>query len=332
MKDDLIKRYIYAVTCNLPAKSQGEIEKEIDNMIAELIDARCGGKEPSDADIRAVLLELGPPEELAVKYSGDENKALISGIYLIWYKKILKIVLPIAAAGVAFAVLLSKFIEWQPPQDMYFFIPEIVSTVISGALDAAVQAFLWITVIFIILERNKIRFSGDDFLSNLHPVPDKKAQIKIHEPIINIFWHIVSPVLLLGFPYLIGAYSEKTGWIPVFNEDYIHASWYLVVLWAALGVVCEIFKLIERRYSRRLALAVIVSNLLIAISSALFFADNGLMNPVFIDKFGTMISESGADGLSRILGQTNIIILAIILFALFIDTCVASFRAIRYDR
>ena len=332
MNNDLVKRYIYAVVCHLPAKAQPEVEKEIDNMITELLDARHGGAEPSDEDIRAVLTELGPPEELAVKYSGDENKALISGIYLLWFKKILKIVLPIAAAGIAFATLLTSFIHWQQPQEMYDFAPGLIGDVISGAINGAVSAFMWITIIFIILERKKVKFNGDEFLSKLRPVPDKRAQIKIHEPIVNILWLVAAAVLLLGFPYLIGGYSESTGWIPVFNETYIRASWYLIVLWGALGIAREIVKLFERRYSRRVAIITAIAHILTGVAATLFFANRSIMNPVFVENVTSMIEGVAVDEIGWGLGHINLFVLAVMLFALLLDIGVTTFRAIRYDK
>jgi len=335
MNNDLIKRYIYAVTCHLPAKVQPEIEKEIESMIAELLDARCGGAEPNDGDVRSVLTELGSPEELAVRYSGDENKALISGIYLIWFKRILKIVLPVAAAGVAFATLMSEFVKWQPPQEMNMYISgtsQLIANVIAGAVSAVVQAFMWITVIFIILERKKVKFNGDEFLSKLRPVPDKRAQIKIHEPIVNVLWHIAAVVLLLVFPYLIGGYSESTGWVPAFDETYIRASWYLVVLWAAFGITREIVKLIDRRYSKRLALTTVIANIFTGISAALFFANSRIMNPVFVEKVGEMIKGGGVDKIRWMSSYVNLFVLAVMLFALLLDIGVTVYRAIRYDR
>ena len=332
MSNDLIGRYIYAVTCHLPAKMQSEVEKEIESMITELLDARCGDNQPGDEEIRAVLTELGSPEELAVKYSGDENKALISGIYLLWFKKILKIVLPIVAAGVAFATLLGMFAKWQPTNDMYAFIPEFVFESIAGGISAAVQAFMWITVIFIILERKKVKFSGDEFLSKLRPVPDKRAQIKIHEPIINCLWHIAAAVLFLGFPYLVGGHTEGTGWIPAFNETVIRSMWYFVILWMAFGIWREIVKLIERRYSKRLAVITVIAHVLTGISATLFFTNGSIMNPVFVEKVGTMFEGAGVGELSRALGHLNICFLVIILFALLLDIGVTSYRAIQYDR
>ena len=332
MNNDLIKRYIYAVSCHLPAKTQPEVEKEVESMIMELLDARCGSKEPNDEDVRAVLTELGPPEELAVKYSGDENKALISGIYLLWFKKILKIVLPIVAAGVAFATLLGMFTKWQPNYDMYEFIPEFVFEAVAGGISAAVQAFMWITVVFIILERKNVKFSGSEFLSKLRPVPDKRAQIKIHEPVINCLWHIAAAVLILGFPYIIGAYLESTGWIPAFDETVIRSMWYFVILWMAFGIARELVKLIERRYSKKLAVVTVIANTLTGISVALFFANSRIMNPVFVDKVGTIVKGVGVEELSRALGNLNICIIAIVLFALLLDIGVTTYRVIRYDK
>ena len=332
MNNELIKRYIYAVSCHLPAKMQTEVQKEIESMISELLDARCGESEVTDGDVRAVLTELGSPEELAVKYSGDENKALISGIYLLWYKKILRIVLPIAAAGVAFATLISMFTGWKIPREMYEFVPEMVAEVIAGAFSGAVQAFVWVTVIFIILERKKVKFNSEEFLSKLRPVPDKRAQIKIHEPVINILWHIAGAVLLLVFPYLIGAYTDATGWITVFDETYIRSAWYLVVLWAAFGIVREVVKLAERRYSKRLALITVITHTLTGASAALFFADSRIMNPVFVAKVGSMVEGAGAEELGKALENVNYPILAIMLFALLLDICMTSYRAFRYDK
>ena len=244
----------------------------------------------------------------------------------------MKIVLPIAAAGVAFAALLTAFVRWRPPQEMVEYMPELFGNVIGGAFEGAVQAFMWITIIFIILERKKVKVGGEDLLSKLRPVPDKRAQIKIHEPIINILWHIAAAALFLGFPYLIGGYSENTGWIPAFDETVVRAAWYLIILWAVFGIVREIFKLIERRYSKLLALVTVITHVLTGASAALFFANKNIINPVFAEKVGSMIEGAGVEELSRALGHANLFILAIMLFALLLDIGVTCYRAIRYDK
>ena len=330
MNNETIKRYIYAVACNLPAKAQPEVEREMESMVSELLDARCGGAEPGEEDVRAVLVSLGPPEELAVKYAGDENKALISGVYLLWYKKFLKIILPVAALGVALAMFLSALVKWKPPQEPYGFLPEAIGSVVSGGVEAAVFAFMWITVVFVILERCKVKFTEVDFISKLRPVPDKRAQIKLHDPFVSIMWYIAAATLLLGFPKLIGGYSEASGWIPAFDEAFIRSAWYLVIIWTASGVVRETVKLTERRYSKKLAIVTLAANLISGLSAAVFFADSRLMNPAFVANVGSMLEGEDAAWIGMVLGYANVMILAAILFALSVETVVTAYRAFKY--
>jgi hypothetical protein len=147
-----------------------------------------------------------------------------------------------------------------------------------------------------------------------------------------VLWHIAAAVLFLGFPYLIGGYTKSVGWIPAFDEAYIRSIWYLVVLWAGFGIVREVFKLTERRYSKRLTLVTVITHSLTGISAALFFSNNRIMNPVFVEKVGSMIEGTGVDELSRAFGHANLFLLAIMLFALALDIGVTIYRAIRYDK
>ena len=66
MKNDLIERYIYAVIRYLPLKMRGDVEKELDSLISDMLEERCRDITPSEKDIRGVLMELGMPEELAL--------------------------------------------------------------------------------------------------------------------------------------------------------------------------------------------------------------------------------------------------------------------------
>jgi len=332
MKDELIERYIYAVISSIPAKNQPEVEQELESMIAELLEARCGDNKPGEEDIRTVLSELGPPEELAVKYTGEENSALLSGIYLVWYKKMLKLVLPIAALAVALALLLSEMISWQTPHEVNELVESSISTIFSGAFNAVLQAFAWVTIIFIIIERKKVVLGSEDFLSRLDPVPDKRAQIKLHAPVIGIMENIIIAVLILGFSRLIGFYTQNTGWVPVFNEAYIRTGWFLIVIWAACGVVCEVFKIIDRRYSKRLTVVTGITHVVTGICVALFFINKNVINPRFTEKAIMALDGEGGEAVAGILGQINIYLLIIILAALLLDFGMTFYRSTRYDK
>ncbi len=112
MQNKYIKRYIYAVTYHLPAKIREDVEKELDGLIFDMLERRCGDNEPSEADVKAVLSELGTPEQLASKYNGDDSLSLISGMYFLVYKRVLSIVIPLATTGVF-------IIMWQEDSYLY---------------------------------------------------------------------------------------------------------------------------------------------------------------------------------------------------------------------
>lgn len=329
MQNDFIARYIYAVTRYLPEKTRADVEKELDGLISDMLEERCTGKTPTEADIKAVLTELGTPEELAAKYSGDENKALISGAYLLLYRRIVKLVLPIAAAGLALAGLLSVFLDWNPGPDSYQYIGQTIGTVIGGAFAGAFEAFGFITIIFAIMERKKVVLKTEDMFSKLPPVPTKRAQIKTAQPIISIMWAIFGAVLLIGFPWVLGSWSQSTGWVPVFNTEVLRSFWPLILFWAALAISKDIVKLIDGRYSVRLAIVTAVTNILTMITLPIVFLNQNLMNPNFASNIGQFVHGEGVTFVFWPLQNFNVFLVTIVIFALVLETAVTAARALR---
>ena len=78
MKNDLIERYIYAVTKRLPQKVQKDISDELRTLIDDMLAERCGELVPEEKDIRVVLTELGTPEELYEKYNPDNGETVLT--------------------------------------------------------------------------------------------------------------------------------------------------------------------------------------------------------------------------------------------------------------
>ena len=71
MDSELIRRYVYAVTKRLPRKSREDVAKELNTLIADMLEERCGQVLPTEKDVRVVLTELGTPAELYDQYSGE---------------------------------------------------------------------------------------------------------------------------------------------------------------------------------------------------------------------------------------------------------------------
>ena len=330
MNNDLISRYIYAVTRHLPVKTRDDIEKELDSLIGEMLEARCGDNSPTEKDVKIVLMELGAPEEVAAQYSGDEKKSLISGMYYLAYKKILTLVLPIVAAAVFLANFISSLAHPET-QELYMFILKLTVQPVGGALAGVVQAFAVITFVFAILEHKKVDFGTEEFISSLPQVPENASRIKPSEPIVDIIFAVISGAILLLCPQIICARYEGTGWIPVFSTEIIKSMWYLVVFWVICEIIREIITVIEGCHSKRLAIVSAITNTLIAVSMCIFLGNSKLINPVFIESTIAWYPGDNPESLTLFMQNLNLFLMGLGLLGLAGITARAVFKAFKYS-
>jgi len=330
MSHELIGRYIYAVTRRLPPKSRADVEKELASLVSDMLEARCGAVSPTDKDVRVVLTELGAPGKLAAKYSGDEGGALIAGEYFLMYKFVLKLVLPIAAAGVAFASVLALVLGGGPQANTLAGTLAAILQPVGGAFAGAVQAFAVITILFAILERRRVDLGGGDFLDALPPVPVRNERVKPWEPVAGMALCAAMALVFLAFPQIMGGWLDGAGWIPALDVSAIRGFWLPIVLWAALGIGKEILRLADGRYTKRLAVAASVANPVIAVCAVIAFRSDKIMNPVFLARMGVIFGE---DGLFHTLFEKgHLIFLGVVFFALIVETVTFWVKARKYER
>lgn len=309
MAHDLIIQYIDAVTYYLPAKILTDVEKELNSLIIERLAERCGHHKATEADITAVLSELGTPEELAVKYSVDEQKALISGIYYLVYKKILRIVLPIAIIVSNVAGVITWLTEQTPSQDTFSFIVTLLLRIVRQTVSITVLIFALITIIFAFLERKKVTFNNGDVIFSLPSVP-LQASIRPFGPIFSIIWQLFITALLL-------------------SSQYSHTWQLLIGIWLVCGLSYGIARLIIGRYTKRLAIAAFITHLIEGIVATVCFANAVMTHTALMSKISLELSSGDSPNLLR---NISAIILGVILLVLVIEVAVAVFKAWKYDR
>ena len=105
--NDLIERYLYAITRHLPSAQRSDVAEELRTLISDMLDERCGSLPPTAKDVRVVLTELGTPGEMVRKYTSGEGECLIGQPYYAQYLYVLKIVLACVAGGMLVAGALS---------------------------------------------------------------------------------------------------------------------------------------------------------------------------------------------------------------------------------
>jgi len=151
---ELIKRYIYAVTKHLPENKRQDVGRELQSLIDETLAERSLGVQPTDADTKAVLMELGRPAELAAKYDPHAKDALIGQPHFSVYLRVLKIVLLAVTLGMTIASLLEGVVSFEGN------VFELFASVLGNIWQGLLGAFAWVTVIFAISlsKRRQARF------------------------------------------------------------------------------------------------------------------------------------------------------------------------------
>ncbi len=326
MEHELIERYLYAVTKQLPAKSRRDIERELRSLIGDMLEERCGEIAPTERDIRVVLTELGTPTELAQQYGPDHDRYLIGPCYYAKYRLVLKIVLHCVLFGITVAGIIDTVSS--ETQIGFPLLLEWLGTVISALLSA----FAFITLLFAVFERRGVHLDNvDDSLSSLPPVPQKSELVSKGESIAGIVFSILFTVLFLTVPQIFsGVFEGGAVVLPVFQIDRIRELSFLVVGLIALSVAGESFQLYEGRYTPRLAAVTCVLNGIAAVLGVAFLTDARLWNPAILPYLNELTGNDAF--LSALFGRIPLLILVVFLLALVLDAGTTVWKAFRYGK
>lgn len=286
---DLIERYIYAVTKRLPEASRKEVEKELRANIRDMLP-----EEYTEAEVKEVLNNLGDPAKLADEYRGTKRYLIGPGVYdsyLATLKLILSIVVPI----VAVAILIGSLVNLDPSVGLVHNAIEIIGEMIAGAVSAALQIAMWVTVGFVIAERtegmsDQLPFSKANSswsVDKLEPVPVAGVQkISRAESVFDMIWVIAVTCVFLYAPDIIGIYTKVEDSSIVLQESLfdlhvLRAYTPLIVIVALLGLVKAILKIIHQYWNPLLAGINALGNALFMVLIYGMFTNERLVNPGF---------------------------------------------------
>lgn len=259
---ELIKRYIYAVVKQLPSKIREDVSKELQTLIDDMLEARCGLVIPSEKDVKVVLTELGTPAELAKSYNPDKDRYLIGPRYFAAYKMLLTL----AILAVAFGILISSIVTVISSGTSLSFIG--FGKWIASTIMGLVYAFAFVTIFFAFFEKKGISVDlSDNNLDTLPPVPQKQESIKKSESIISIIVSIIFAVCFILAPEVLFFYTKESGIIPIFDPVVIRSIWYLIIILSTLDIFREAAKLHEGRYTKKLAAIIFIVDIFICMSA-----------------------------------------------------------------
>ena len=285
---ELIKRYIYAVTKHLPEIKRQDVARELESLIEETLSERSQGSQPTDADTKAVLIELGRPAELATKYDTHAKEALIGQPYFSVYLRVLRIVLLAVTLGMAIASLLEGIVNFEGN------VFELFASVLGNIWQGLLGAFAWVTIIFAILYQKdvKLDFAAED-LDDLPAVPEKRQQIKLSDIIASFIFTILFLILFVVVPQVnIPFIWQNSGLIPIFNPEVLINLRWLFIGAAATAVLNQSIRFLTRRHTLPVFLTTLLEAILQVALLLTWFSTPNALNPAFMelmDKFASFL-------------------------------------------
>lgn len=277
---NLIDRYIYAVARKLPQKQRADIEKEIRTLIDDMLE-EYPEELSEEAKISKVLLKLGDPEKLADNYR-EAKRYLIGPQLYDNYIFMLKIVSYAILLGISIATVVGGFF------DSTINPAKVITSYIATLVGALTQGFAWVTIGFAATEYYGVDLKDKDFakgewsLSALPQIPEKEQLISRVGSAFGILFGTVFASIFYFAPQVFAAYLRSGDYIPLFDLAVLSRYKYLIILVFILGILKEIFKLIEGRWSLRLAVALTVLSVASLVFSLALFTAPGLWNEAFL--------------------------------------------------
>lgn len=318
---NLVERYLNAVAERLPEKTREDVKRELRANIEDMLP-----ESPTEEDIRKVLEKLGDPARLADEYR-QTKKYLIGPNLYDRYISILKLVAGIAVIVFSFIGVLQQIVNpaetiTTAPVD---FIVSLVTGILGAAIDGAIQAIIWVTVVFICLERGglgegKLSFGKKDWtVDDLLSADDiSKSKISRGETVVGLVFSIIFAAILIFQPQLFGWYEKgESGMIYVtslFNIDRLQTYIIAIILLTALQFILSIYKYIVMRWNLPLAIANTLHNIASCILVIFMLRDHSIVNPQIISRFADVISRSPAEVTTSL---NNFLLAMVILFIIF---------------
>lgn len=326
---NLIDRYVYAATERLSEDTREDVSRELRANIEDMLP-----ETPTESDIYEVLQGLGNPMKMADEYNQRKRYLIGPGIYDS-YLSVLKLVLGI----VAIVFVCITLLEWavNPPVSGKFsqiyiqFFLDIMFAPIQGML----QGFLWVTVVFIILERSGITEGKMPFIKkkwspgDLPAIPaSKKRRISRVETVFSIFCTIFFTAIVYFQSGLIGLYTKGENGLyivsPLFVKERIGFYISIILIFAFIQFSILIWKFISRKWTFPLAIVNVINNTALSVFICVMLSDSSLFNQGLLAKIAVYANTSNIETI-RIWLRDSLWISAVIFVAISIFDSVIGF-------
>ena len=351
---DLMERYIYQVIRRLSKAQRNEVRMELEELISDMY--------ADKGSMEEVLTQLGDPAKFAGQYQSGQQY-LIGPEYFDTYLWFIKVILICTAAPILVISLVNAFGQASVITSQNA-VPVIIRAIVDGltigisdVLISCISAFGAVTLIFAIMEHQKVKIERKRsekwsveklaeqkktaesrwMPSFLEPVPDKKALISRGDSIVGIVFIVIFCVLLIFAPHLFAAVfseNETVKTVPVFNLDQWGSILPVFALSLLVGLADEILKLVVGCYCKLVMISNIVCGAIQIALSAVVLKAMPIWNPNFVAEIQLALGDE-ANPAEKFLSLWNAdmvsngLLAFIVLFTL-VEIGVTVYKTLRY--
>ena len=327
---EMVERYIYAVVRRLPENIQEEVKNELRGHIYDMLPEQA-----RDQDIEKLLIELGNPRDMAIKYQPKE-RYLISPRYFYDYIHVLKIVtIILVLVSVAFGIM--DTIINNASTQFFEIVGKIIGSVISNGVESIFTSFAIVTLIFVIIENVQLKQKDTTWKIKDLPELPKENKVKISRTatvvsiIFSMTFGIIFIMILAEYHTYIGIYHESVMLAPFFNPDWIKPFVPLFIIMLVVGLSVGVLKLRDGRWTKRVAISYTCYELGSLILLIIFLTSSELILPAFFQEMGNLL-ELEASRIERgfQVGFRSLVSLMTVLVV--IDLSVIWYRIIKHQK
>ncbi|MCX5775281.1 MAG: hypothetical protein NTV44_02830 [Firmicutes bacterium] len=282
--NDLIERYIHDVTKRLPETSRAEVGKELRANIDDMLPPN-----PTNEDIKKVLITLGEPRVLASKYRGKQ-RYLISPEWMDEYLQVLKIVLIVVGSLGFFSALITHILYPSATTAIGIF-AEVVSSVFSEVCSNLFSGFAVVTLVFVAIDYFKVNSKRGPWNPDNLPKLPKPTDTKISK-VGSLIGLMMALILGSFFIFLLFENQRYVGWFeweggvrviyPIFTDAVCQLFAPLFIVSFLLAIGDSIIKYYYGKWNLVTATSHTIYQILSVALVLTFFRQPNLMNPAFL--------------------------------------------------
>jgi hypothetical protein len=285
MTTTLTDRYVHATLRSVPDDERTEIGAELRASIADMVDGRVAAGESEVEAERAVLTELGNPDQLATRYSQRPTHLIGPPYFVVWRRLTITLLTWIPAI----VALLVVGVELSDGSDA----GDVVGGGLSAAWGVAIQIAFWTTLVFAILDWTNTPLTGREWDVDQLPDAPRDREVSLGETATSVGFAVVLAGLIV-FQQVRSWFTDETGDRVSILDPGLWSSWIPVILVAiAAGIVIDVVRYRAGGWTVGQAVANVAVNAAFALPVLWLLQRDALFNPVFVDVVGMNTEELG---------------------------------------